>query len=632
MHFVYFFALVLFFLTLLKFVLSGKLKVPTNWVVIVFALFIIAQAVSTFFSIDKFTSVFGYPSRLNGGLFSQFAYLVIFTTALINLDIGKAKKLLAAMVIGALAVSFWGIPGHFGRDPSCYVLSGKFTSSCWQKEFDPTLRIFSTLGQPNWLASYLVLVLPIAAGFMFISTRRNLKIFFLATAVILYTGLVMTTSRAGLLGLLIAFVIFISIFLLHCFKAAKQNILWLSLFVIGLVIITSFFGRFLFVRLGEAVTRNLQAETKNQKQETSNQPTIRSVQQPNIGGTESSIIRLIVWKGAIEAFKHKPIAGFGPETFAYSYYLFRPQKHNKTTEWNFFYNKAHNEFLNYLAGVGAAGTTLYVAFLFATLLTFYKLIKTSKEKTAILLSSGFSSIVGYQTTIFFGFSTVSSQLIFFLIIAAVLVSTNNQKLKTFNLTVASTKARSLISLFLLMLGIVSLTLPLRFYFADLFILKAKETTSDDISKALADYGYATSTFPFKNPFYLSDASYATAIYATSFEDKNTSNKFAKKSEELSEFANLLSPNNLIITRRVANAYFILSDVNDEYKEKALNFGNKLTQLTPTNPQSYYALAQIQAGVDKVEDARKTLQTALNLKSDYQEARELLDQLDSKTIQ
>ncbi|MDO8734650.1 MAG: O-antigen ligase family protein, partial [Elusimicrobiota bacterium] len=38
------------------------------------------------------------------------------------------------------------------------------------------------------------------------------------------------------------------------------------------------------------------------------------------GGTESGQIRLIVWKGALEVFKHYPIFGSGVETFAYSYY------------------------------------------------------------------------------------------------------------------------------------------------------------------------------------------------------------------------------------------------------------------------------------------------------------------------
>jgi len=72
--------------------------------------------------------------------------------------------------------------------------------------------------------------------------------------------------------------------------------------------------------------------------------------------------------------------------------------------------------------------------------------------------------------------------------------------------------------------------------------------------------------------------------------------------------------------------FILAEENNEYGQKALDVGRKLTELAPTDPQSYYTLAQIQAGVGKTDEAKKTLETALSLKADYLEAQELLKQL------
>src|SRR3989344_9127856 len=168
MHFVYFIGTIVLFATLIKSAIEGKFQIPKNLPFFIFLIFVLIQIISTFISIDKFTSISGYPSRLNGGLLSQFAYLAIFYTGLVNLSFEKAKKLLVAAVMSALFVSLWGIAGHFGRDPSCLVLTGKLTSDCWQEEFNPQLRIFSTLGQPNWLASYLVLILPFATNFAMI--------------------------------------------------------------------------------------------------------------------------------------------------------------------------------------------------------------------------------------------------------------------------------------------------------------------------------------------------------------------------------------------------------------------------------------------------------------------------------
>src|SRR3990172_12664346 len=158
MHFVYFTATVVLFATLIKSVIHGKFLIPKNLPFFIFLIFLLIQIISTFISIDKFTSISGYPSRLNGGLLSQFAYLAVFYAGIVNLNFERAKKLLTAAVISALFVSLWGIAGHFGRDPSCLVLADTLTSDCWQEEFNPKLRIFLTLCPPHFLSSFLFLL------------------------------------------------------------------------------------------------------------------------------------------------------------------------------------------------------------------------------------------------------------------------------------------------------------------------------------------------------------------------------------------------------------------------------------------------------------------------------------------
>ena len=101
MLFVYLAATVIFFLTLIKFVFNGKILIPKSLTLASLIVFVAIQVVSTLFSIDKFTSIFGYPTRLNGGLLSQFAYLVIFIGALINLNRKMAKQLIVATIVAA---------------------------------------------------------------------------------------------------------------------------------------------------------------------------------------------------------------------------------------------------------------------------------------------------------------------------------------------------------------------------------------------------------------------------------------------------------------------------------------------------------------------------------------------------
>ena len=82
-----------------------------------------------------------------------------------------------------------------------------------------------------------------------------------------------------------------------------------------------------------------------------------------LGGTDSGQIRLYVWQGALDIWKAYPLFGTGVETFAFAYYQFRPAEHNLTSEWDYLYNKAHNEYLNYLATTGALGLGSYLLFI-----------------------------------------------------------------------------------------------------------------------------------------------------------------------------------------------------------------------------------------------------------------------------
>jgi O-antigen ligase len=128
------------------------------------------------------------------------------------------------------------------------------------------------------------------------------------------------------------------------------------------------------------------------------------------GGTESGTIRRIVWKGAFEIWKNYPLLGTGPETFAYAYSQFRPKEHNLVSEWDYIYNKAHNEYLNLAANTGTLGLMSYLILIGSAILLFIK-------KGRIEYLSGY---VGLLISNFFGFSVVPTQLILFLFPAIVL--------------------------------------------------------------------------------------------------------------------------------------------------------------------------------------------------------------------
>ena len=587
MIFVYFVATIIFFATIIKFVLQEKIIIPQNWVIKTFIIFVIIQILSTLTSVDKFTSVFGYPSRLNGGLLSQFAYFSIFACAIINLSTLQAKKLLIAIVLSAFAVSLWGIPSHFGRDPTCFILTGKLTSSCWQQEFNPKLRIFSTLGQPNWLAEYLVLTIPVSLALSLMATRIQTKAIFSLVTLTSSVAFILTNSRSGALGLTIALFIFIA---LIGSQIIKKNLKILAILITAFSLAGIFLGSKLLFRVDDTIT-----------------------------------IRQIVWLGAVEIFKKNPLLGTGPETFPYSYYQFRPLAHNQTAEWNFFYNKAHNEFLNYLANLGIAGTFVYIALLiFAANL----MLKNAKSPDAVIQKATAAAIIGYQITIFFGFGTVTSQLVMFILIGCAISNIEKEQWQI-NLKIGK-NLKYAIPLLVILVGLAALSFPIRLYMADILLNRAKNNESAR-GKTLTAYQDAIDIFPAHNPFYLSEYSYSLALYLTTYETENQK-QLVTRSVSNAKQAEELAPNNLIVLRKIANTYLLISSIDSIYEEKALQVGYRLPRLAPTDPQSYFSLAKIQAGIGKEDEAKITLEKTLKLKPDYQEAIELLDQLEQKELQ
>lgn len=615
MYFVYFFATVLLFATLFKFILQKKITIPTSGAVNALAIFLIIQAISTIFSTDKFTSIFGYPTRLNGGLLSLFAYFVIFISAQINLDRQKAINIILAAFFASVAVAIWGIPSYFRYDPSCYVLTGKLTSSCWQKEFNPTLRIFSTLGQPNWLASYLVLTLPLTLPLLLGAKKQIQKIIIITSGALIFMAIILTTSRAGILGTAIAIVI---VFALTKLKTIKNQLPALVALAITFVLITLIFGTKLTSRINEAT----KTAPKNSAGQSSSAPTKSALAS---GGTDSGQIRLIVWEGAINIFKRWPLLGAGPETFVNTYYLYRPLSHNNTTEWEFFYNKAHNEFLNYLANTGILGLGSYLAFITLAALALFK--SRSENFSASIIASS----LGYFATIFFGFSTVATQTIFFSLLACGLVMAKNKtSTKTYSLPYLNNRAFfTLAALTISLLGVYCLTFFARLYFADTTTRRAQNSLS---AKSILNYDNANTLTPVENPYLMADFAYALGVYQDKIDNTDDKNRLAAQADLYAKKSTGIAPNNYLITQKAVKTYILIAGAKQEYTKNTLNFGNKLTQLAPTYPTSFLLLTKTQITLGDNTAALASINKALSLKPDYPEAQQLLEELGVKPIQ
>ena len=135
--------------------------------------------------------------------------------------------------------------------------------------------------------------------------------------------------------------------------------------------------------------------------------------QPQQTPTGSTVqIRLAVWKGTLNLIKDHPLLGTGPETFAYSFLPYRPVELNQTAEWEFLYNKAHNEYLNIAATTGLLGLGTYF-----WLVAKFVWLNIKNRERSILRTGIFVGWVGVLVSNFFGFSVVLTSLLFWLYMA-----------------------------------------------------------------------------------------------------------------------------------------------------------------------------------------------------------------------
>lgn len=158
-------------------------------------LFLISQIISTFTSIDPHTSIWGYYSRSNGGLLSIISYILLYYALVSNFDPKAIKRFFLISFFSGAIAALWAIPEHFGVDFSCILLGRGANDSCWQQ--DVAARVFSTLGQPNWLAAYLgMLIFPAIYFALTAKTKLQTTVYCLLSTVY-YLAFTFTYSSGG---------------------------------------------------------------------------------------------------------------------------------------------------------------------------------------------------------------------------------------------------------------------------------------------------------------------------------------------------------------------------------------------------------------------------------------------------
>ncbi len=343
------------------------------------------------------------------------------------------------------------------------------------------------------------------------------------------------------------------------------------------------------------------------------------------GGTESGTIRKIVWQGAIDVWKNYPVFGTGAETFAYSYYLYRPVAHNLTSEWDFIYNKAHNEYLNYLANTGTVGFLAYSALIFFAVFSMFRYStrfeENENEPEFLFVIALIASFVSILVTNFFGFSVVPVQLLFFLYPAFAFVATglnNNQE----KYSPSKQQQKALVWFVFICTGILIYFIA-KYWYAD--TLYSKGLNFNKINRQDLSYQYLAKAIklePNQSIFYAEQAkAFTNLAYAyAQANDATSSSQLSLAAIDYVEKAINLSPANLNHKRTAFGVFITLSSIDPIYKEDAKNILLEAIKQAPTHAKFYYNLGLIYAQLDQNDRAFEAFKKAVELKPNYEDAR------------
>ncbi len=587
-----------------------------NW--FVFA-FLASQIISALASIHPYTSWLGYYSRFHGGVLSYLTYTVLYLAATANLRKKDLVPLLITSLLSAILVSVYGIFEHFGRSLSCSLAGGNFDVDCWVQ--DVQNRVYATFGQPNWMAAYLLTLIPLAIWLTTFAKQIWIRSLGLTSIASMVWALLYTKSRSGFFGLFLALSIYAILWLVVWWRHRKVDIaksrsslIWTttSFAIIGLAMLIS----------GSGVVPGIAEIWKKQSAtpivvEAEAAPVDRLV----VGGTDSGEIRKIVWGGALNVWRRYPVFGSGPETFAYSYYLDRPLAHNMVSEWDFLYNRAHNELLNFLATTGAVGLGTYLLLLAGGCWLFFLGFRKSldsKPSRALAFVALLAGTSGLAVSNFFGFSTVMVTVLqyLFLAVAVILLSENKPVHNTRHEYVWQQYA--LFTTVALVASILLISL-LRYYQADLAYATSKRLLqAGNLKGAITSINEAVTLNPREANYWdtMSTQLAQAAVGAANANEKVQLTEAAVKSIEM---AQSLNPEQRNFSKTSARAYIMLAQIDPKYYQEAVTVLTNGIAMAPTDAKLYYNRGLLYLEQHNLEAGLADLHTSVQLKPNYEPA-------------
>lgn len=332
-------------------------------------------SVSLFFAENINLSMQGEFLRYEG-----FSTLMLYFLLFLAARQADYNKIIATPILITLSiVSLYGILQHYGIDP----FPRDILRLNWQVAF-------STMGNQNFLGTYLVLMIPLSLHF---ALQKNNWISAVPYGISFYCLLAARTNSA-LVGITLGIFTYL-LMTKYCrfdLAVSKKRLLFILAVTLSLFIIFNY--QTSNSTLGEIKSMKTDFDTILQKKDNYQQ-----------AGSN----RLFIWVRVLDLVKQRPFFGYGIENLGPV--MERVYHDDIIAFWgkSFYIDKTHNEYLHIAVTSGIPAVLAYLMFIGLTIKHGFVLSKTNQSIIPIL-----SGIIGYLSQAFFNISVVSVAYVFWI--------------------------------------------------------------------------------------------------------------------------------------------------------------------------------------------------------------------------
>jgi cytochrome c-type biogenesis protein CcmH/NrfG len=350
-----------------KGVITGEMKIrrtPLDYPMIAF---VVLYAISTFFSVDRWHSFWGFFGDPSRGLMSIIGLFIAYYIIVSHYTFKRFIRIIATLSVANFILGLWALLQIMG----VHILSDKWAA----------IIPASTIGSLSGLGMFLGMMLPILTLLILhlrsekseakkLFSTLSLVFLFVTMAIDIFLLLVLY-SFVSWLSVLVGVSVFL-VYVLARIVRPSESWAWVPMFAFVAILAILMIGNNTIARVSLPV--------------------------------EVSPAPSLSWSVAKESLKHAFLIGSGTASYGYDFSLYHPQSFNQESLYNLRFYQASGLFFEALSTIGILGTIVLVLIALTYIGSGVYLLSTDKAKNklyslgifsaaAIALIGGFSQRV-----------------------------------------------------------------------------------------------------------------------------------------------------------------------------------------------------------------------------------------------